>query len=205
MRIIAGKKCGMNLLGPKTFDTRPITDRVKESLFSVLYKYDIIENGHIADIFCGTGSMGLEALSRGAASVTFVENNPKVIEILKRNIEKTGFVAESKVIRANALKIAAPVPLDAQKYDLVFVDPPYAMTSDVSANSPIANLLKLLNDQLKENAIAVVRTHRRTNLLAQYNSLRIIDRRQWSTMAITLLQLIKANPDDQSSICIKDC
>ena len=205
MRIIAGKKRGMNLLGPKTFDTRPITDRVKESLFSVLYKYDIIENGIIADIFCGTGSMGLEALSRGAAAVTFVEINQKVIDILKRNIEKAGFIAESKVIRANALKIAAPVAPDGSKYDLVFIDPPYEMTRNVSANSPTANILNLLCDQLKENAIAVVRTHRRTNLLAQYGSLSIIDRRQWGTMAITLLQLNKANPDDQPSDGNTDC
>ncbi len=209
MRIIAGKKRGMKLLGPKTFDTRPITDRVKESLFSVLYKYDIIEDGIIADLFCGTGSLGLEALSRGAAKVTFVEINPKVVDILKRNIEKAGFIKESTAIRANALKIGAPVGPDNQKYDLVFVDPPYAMTRDVTENSPVGNLLMLLCDQLADDGIAVVRTHRRTNLLAQYAHLCIIDRRQWSTMAITLLQNNKTktqdiDTDDQSPGCDKD-
>ncbi|MHC4750685.1 MAG: RsmD family RNA methyltransferase, partial [Planctomycetota bacterium] len=66
MRIIAGSKRGMKLLSPKTQDSRPIIDRVKESLFSVLYKYDLPDDTMVADLFCGVGSLGLEALSRGA-------------------------------------------------------------------------------------------------------------------------------------------
>ena len=104
MRIIAGTKRGMKLLSPKDDTTRPIIDRVKESIFDVLYKYDLIEANFVADLFCGTGSFGLEALSRGAAVAVFVEQNPKVVDVLKKNIEKTGFVEESKVIRTNAFK-----------------------------------------------------------------------------------------------------
>lgn len=107
MRIIAGSKRGMKLLGPKTDLSRPITDRVKESLFSVLYKYDLPNGKIVADLFCGVGSLGLEALSRGAQFVTFVEKDAKIVGILNRNIEKAGFVKESKVITANAFSTGA--------------------------------------------------------------------------------------------------
>jgi len=82
MRIIAGSKRGMKLLSPKTGESRPITDRVKESLFSVLYKYDLPNGKMVADLFCGVGSLGLEALSRGAEFVTCFEKDPKIIVIL---------------------------------------------------------------------------------------------------------------------------
>ena len=78
MRIIAGTKRGMKLLSPETRVSRPITDRVKESLFSVLYKYDLPEGKRVADLFSGVGSLGLEALSRAAAFVTFVERDAEV-------------------------------------------------------------------------------------------------------------------------------
>jgi 16S rRNA (guanine(966)-N(2))-methyltransferase RsmD len=189
MRIIAGTKRGMKLLSPKGFDTRPITDRVKESLFNVLYNYGLPQDKVVADLFCGTGSLGLEALSRGAKKVTFVENNAGVVEILNRNIAKAGFVAEAKVIRANVLKIGAAASCGRDKYELVFVDPPYKMTEDMGADSPVAGLFELVCEQAADEAIIVARTHRRTSLLDEYSRLKVIDRRKWGTMAITLLQL----------------
>ena len=188
MRIIAGAKRGMKLLSPKAQVSRPITDRVKESLFSVLYKYDLPGGKIVADLFCGVGSLGLEALSRGAKSVTFVEQDTKVSAVLKKNIEKAGFVEESKVIRADVFKIGAPV--GEQKYDLVFVDPPYACTEDVGPNSPLSGLLDVLNCRIAPDGIVVVRANRSTELLERYGVLQIIDRRQWGTMAVTILQKI---------------
>lgn len=188
MRIIAGAKRGMKLFSPKTQVSRPITDRVKESLFSVLYKYDLPGGKIVADLFCGVGSLGLEALSRGAVFVTFVEKAPKIIATLKKNIEKGSFVEESKVIRADVFKIGAPV--DEQKYDLVFVDPPYACTEDVGPNSPLSSLLDVLQQQVSSDGIVVVRTNARTELLDRYNEFQIIDRRKWGTMAVTILQKI---------------
>ncbi|MHC4105006.1 MAG: RsmD family RNA methyltransferase, partial [Planctomycetota bacterium] len=123
----------MKLLSPKTQVSRPIIDRVKESLFSVLYKYNLPDGKVVADLFSGVGSLGLEALSRGAASVTFVEQDPKIIATLKKNIEKSGFVKKSKVIKADAFSVGAP--MSERHYDLVFVDPPYACTENVGPNS----------------------------------------------------------------------
>jgi len=188
MRIIAGSKRGMKLLSPKTSASRPITDRVKESLFNVLYKYDLPSGKLVTDLFCGVGSLGLEALSRGAEFVTFVEQDPKVVAILNRNIEKAGFIKESKVIRANAFKIGAPVDFERPKYDLVFVDPPYASTKDVQVDSPLGELLDLLGGQVAPDGVIVVRTNRRSFLQQQYGRLQVVERRQWGTMAITILQ-----------------
>jgi len=178
----------MKLLGPKTGDSRPITDRVKESLFSVLLKYDSPKDKIVADLFCGVGSLGLEALSRGAAFVTFVERDAKVVAILKKNIEKAGFVKESKIVRADAFKVGAPIGFAEQKYDLVFVDPPYACTRDVGAGSPLNGLLSSVSEQVIADGLVVVRTRKRTELLERYGRLQITERRQWGTMAVTILQ-----------------
>jgi 16S rRNA (guanine966-N2)-methyltransferase len=201
MRIIAGQKRGMKLLSPKTDVSRPITDRVKESLFSVLYKYDLPADKIVADLFCGVGSLGLEALSRGAGFVTFVEKDPKIIAVLEKNIEKAGFAGESplgdtlrwKVTRADAFKIGAPVdvlwtPYGEQKYDLIFVDPPYSTTRETKKDSPLGELLALLSEQSAMDGIVVVRTERRTELLERYSCFQTIERREWGTMAVTILQ-----------------
>jgi len=190
MRIIAGSKRGMKLLQPKTPVSRPIIDRVKESVFDVLYKYDLPEGRIVADVFSGVGSLGLEALSRGAKFVTFVEKDRKVASILDRNIEKCDFVANSKVVKGNAFKIGAPVGLDGEKYDLVFVDPPYAMSRATSENSPLGELLALLCEQVESDGIVVVRTERYIELLDEYGRLGVVDRREWGTMAVTILQLV---------------
>lgn len=176
----------MKLLSPKTDVSRPITDRVKESLFSVLYKYDLPDGKVVADIFSGVGSLGLEALSRGAEFVTFVEKDPEIIAILKKNIEKAGFLKKSKVIKADAFKIGAPV--GGPKYDLVFVDPPYVATRQAGDGSLLSKLLELLGGQSSSNAIVTVRTERSTELLGQYGQFEIIERRQWGTMAVGIFR-----------------
>jgi 16S rRNA (guanine966-N2)-methyltransferase len=186
MRIIAGAKRGMKLFSPATDASRPITDRVKESLFNVLWNYGFPEGKVAADLFCGVGSLGLEALSRGAESVTFVEKDPKIIATLKKNIEKAGFGGESKVVRADAFKIGAPA--SEQKYDLIFVDPPYAATQEAKEGSSLGKLLVLLSKQSTANCVVVVRTEERIELLERYGLLKVIERRQWGTMAVTILQ-----------------
>ena len=188
MRIIAGMKKGMKLLSPKTQVSRPITDRVKESLFNVLYKYDLPEGARVADLFCGVGSLGLEALSRGAEFVTFVEKDPRIISVLNENVEKAHFGKESKVVRANAFVIGAVVEPRMEKYGLVFIDPPYAATMNVRADSPLAGLMELLGEQVTAGGIVIVRTSFGVNLLERYSQFQIAERRTWGTMAITILE-----------------
>ena len=186
MRIIAGDKRGMKLFSPKTDLSRPITDRVKESLFNVLRKYDLPADKVVADLFSGVGSLGLESLSRGAKFVTFIEKDPKIAEILKRNIEKAVFIDCSKIIKADAFKIGATV--DKQNYDLVFVDPPYAMTMQTGKGSSLYKLLDMLSYQVVKDGFVVVRTQENIQLLQQYNRFTAIERRRWGTMAVTILK-----------------
>jgi len=188
MRIIAGSRRGMKLFSPKTYDSRPITDGVKESLFDVLFEYDLPRGAVVADLFAGVGSLGLEALSRGAEFVTFIERDPKIIVILNRNIEKASFVKESKVIRADAFKIGAPIDCERQKYDLVCVDPPYADTKNVQTGSPLSGLLDILDGQIVPNGIVVVRTSSGTFLLEQYGRFKMMERRRWGSMAVTFMR-----------------
>ena len=188
MRIIAGRNRGMKLLSPKTQDSRPITDRVKESLFNVLYKYDLPGEAVVGDLFCGVGSLGLEALSRGAEFVTFVEQDPKIIAVLEKNIDKARFVKESKVVWANAFKLGTPVGTDLRKHNLVFVDPPYAQTSDVGAGSRLSGLMDVLGEQVISGGIVVVRTHQSVSLLDEYGRFGVIERRRWGSMVVTILR-----------------
>lgn len=184
MRIIAGKKRGLKLLSPTTDVSRPITDRVKESLFSVLYKYGMPDGRIVADLFAGVGSLGLEALSRNARFVRFVEKDAKIAAVLERNIAKAGFVEESRVVKANAFITA--VCTGGQLCELVFVDPPYVLSEDVGTDSALGRLLDDLPRQLTDDGIVVVRTQKRTKLLDQYGRLKVIEKRSWGTMNVSL-------------------
>jgi 16S rRNA (guanine966-N2)-methyltransferase len=188
MRIIAGSKRGLRLMSPKGDVSRPIVDRVKESLFSVLYSYGLPEEAFVADLFSGVGSLGLEALSRGAEFVTFVERDPRIEIVLKCNIEKAGFVRQSKVIRADAFKVGAPVDSEGRKYNLVFVDPPYAATRDVSGKSQLAGLMDVLAGQVTDNGLVVVRTEKNIELLDSYGVFEVLQRRTWGSMNVTILR-----------------
>ena len=184
MRIIAGSKRGMKLLSPEGRDTRPITDRVKESVFNILFSKGYPADCIVADLFCGTGSMGLEALSRGAVWATFIDSDYRVIEILKRNISKAGFVDQSKAVCANILKVGSPPTPDHGFYDLVFVDPPYAMSQDCGPSSRMGKLMCLICQQVKEKGLIILRTSLQAEVLERYDQLKKIDERTWGSMTV---------------------
>jgi len=189
MRIIAGTQRGIPLVCPDTRDTRPITDRVKESLFSVLASYDLLAGQRVADLFSGVGSLGLEALSRGADFVTFVEQDPRIVAFLEKNIAKARFVAQSRIVRANAFRVGASVEAGSAGYDLVFVDPPYAKAQDVGEGSSMAHLFEVLGSQVAPKGVVVVRTEKGVSPPEAYGTFHVIDRRDWGTMSVTLFQV----------------
>jgi 16S rRNA (guanine(966)-N(2))-methyltransferase RsmD len=188
MRIIAGTKKGMRLFPPKGSDTRPITDRVKESLFSILFSKGMLEDTVAADLFCGTGSMGLEALSRGAKFCTFIDGGRDVVGILKRNIEKAQFLAESRTVCANILKVGAAPSPEHGLYDLIFCDPPYKMSENCGPGSQVAHLMELLDLQINAGGLVVLRTHLRSCVEDRYADLEKIDQREWGNMKIAFFQ-----------------
>ena len=188
MRIIAGTKKGMKLFPPKGSDTRPITDRVKESLFSILYTKGMLEDVVVADLFCGTGSMGLEALSRGAKFCTFIDGSRQVTKILDRNIEKAHFLAESRTVCANILKVGAAPSPEYGCYDLVFCDPPYKMSENCGHDTKIGKLMELIDLQINEGGLVTLRTHLRSLIEDRYANLEKIDQREWGNMKIAFFQ-----------------
>ena len=120
MRIIAGVAKGRRLVGPPGLDTRPLTDRAKEALFSSLGP--AVVDAAVLDLFAGSGSLGLEALSRGAGSVVFVERDWAALKSLEENCAAVGLGGEVRREDVHTYLLAAGGP-----FDLVFVDPPYAM------------------------------------------------------------------------------
>lgn len=119
-RIIAGKARGMRLKSVPGDSTRPITDRVKESLFDILGAD--IQDCSFLDLFGGTGSVGIEALSRGAAFVCFLENNRSAVTTLKSNLQTTGFTEFAQVIPGDAFSFLQKPP--ARRFDYIFIAPP---------------------------------------------------------------------------------
>ena len=120
MRIIAGQWRGRPLITPKGDETRPTADRTREALFSMLVsRLGSFEGLRVADLFAGTGALGLEALSRGAAHCTFVENERLALDALKANVAKLGANADVRAGSALALGTAP------QPFDLILMDPPY--------------------------------------------------------------------------------
>ena len=123
MRIIAGEWRGRPIAAPEGRGTRPTADRTREGLFSMLQsRLGSFEGLHVADLFAGTGALGLEALSRGAGHCTFVESDRSALAILQHNVERFG-ARDRTDLRAQAVEYAAP---PARPCDLILMDPPYA-------------------------------------------------------------------------------
>ncbi len=120
MRVVAGELRGRRIEAPEGKDTRPTTDMVREAVFNALASLGLVRDARVADLFAGTGALGIEALSRGAASCTFVERDRNALRVLRGNLEHLGVTGRSRVVQGDALTQA--VTLDV---DLVLADPPY--------------------------------------------------------------------------------
>ena len=123
MRIIAGSRKGARIFAPKGLATRPTGDRAREAAFNLIGPVD---GARVLDLFAGSGAMGLEALSRGAASATFVEANRAAADAILRNLDKLGLTGAT-VVREDAARALAAEARAGRRYDLVTIDPPYRM------------------------------------------------------------------------------
>lgn len=124
MRIIAGEKRGMKLVSPVGEDTRPTTDKVREALFGSL-QFEL-RGKCVLDLFAGSGAFGLEAVSRGAGCAVLVDSDEDAIKVITKNVEKTGFSTDRVRVLRSDYKKAIKGFQKANKFDIVFLDPPYA-------------------------------------------------------------------------------
>lgn len=167
MRIIAGIAKGRRLAGPKGDATRPMTDRVKEALFSTLAAK--VVDARVFDLYAGSGSLGLEALSRGAASCVFVEKDRGALAVLARNIEAVGLGGEIFATDVERFLGASPAVAD-----LAFVDPPYGL-----ALASVGSVVGALERTLSEEATVVVHRRRGEEPPDAIGGLSLVDRRSY--------------------------
>lgn len=120
MRVVAGELRGRLFEAPPGRHTRPTTDKVREAVFNALGSLDVVRDATVADLFAGSGGLGIEALSRGAAHVTFVERDRAALRALRENLRSLGLEAASKVVPGDAMVMAGGLDVD-----LVLADPPY--------------------------------------------------------------------------------
>lgn len=176
MRIIAGTHKGQRLAAPRGGDTRPLTDRAKEALFSSLGP--AVAGARVLDLYAGSGSLGIEALSRGARSTVFVERNRRALEALRANLEATGLPGE--VVADDVLRYLRRA---TGRFDLAFVDPPYGLSL-----ASVEEVLDALAPLLSSGAPVVL--HRRAGERAPGapDSLELVDQRRYGDSRLWRLQ-----------------
>jgi len=155
MRVIAGRYGGRTLRAPKGDATRPTSDRVREALFSILAAR--VVDARVLDLFAGSGALGIEALSRGAAVVTFVDDDARAIRAVKANL--TALAAAATTRQSEALRFLRSAADARAHYDLVFLDPPYRHAERLAA--PLSTALPAV---LAPGAVVVAESDRRAPL-----------------------------------------
>ncbi len=181
MRIIGGQFKGKKILEPKDKLTRPLKDLVKESIFNIINHSNKLKTNlneaNILDLFSGVGSFGLEALSREAKHVTFVENYSKVLEILKKNIKNLNLNEKCKIIEKNIIDDFNFQTFN-KKFDIIFLDPPFKEKNIISILSSIYN-----SNILKENGILILHRHNKDNDVFPKN-LNILEEKKYGVSKI---------------------
>ena len=174
MRIVAGEAKGRRLLAPRS-GTRPFTGRAKEAVFSSLHQH--VPGSLVLDLFAGSGSLGLEALSRGAQSAVFVENDRAAIAVLADNLVSVGLGGD--VVNADVERF---LERHLRTYTLVFVDPPYAF-----ADERVDRILGLVEDRLSEDGRIVV-PRRAGGTAPESDNLQCTDRRRYGDSEIWIFE-----------------
>jgi 16S rRNA (guanine966-N2)-methyltransferase len=176
VRIIAGERKGHTIFAPKGRDTRPTSDRVRENVFNIVAPW--IEGARVLDLYAGSGAMGLEALSRGAASAVFVEADAEAVRTLERNLDKLRLTGAT-VVRVGATTGLAQEAAAGRKYDLVLADPPYAMTD-------YDTLARYLPRVLAEDGLLVFESDARTE--PELEGLAVRTSRKYGSTRVTVFE-----------------
>ncbi|MCL2373439.1 MAG: 16S rRNA (guanine(966)-N(2))-methyltransferase RsmD [Defluviitaleaceae bacterium] len=176
MRVIAGTAKRMPLVSPAGLDTRPTSDRAKESLFSILLPY--LAGANFLDLFCGSGGIGIEALSRGAAEAVFVDSSQMAADAVKQNLTKTRL--HGQVMGVKATHAIGQLAKSGQKFDIIFLDPPYEAQEPFILRETLTELA--LADILASEGIIIAETdatHAKRGGLGQFGELTLADTRSY--------------------------
>ena len=179
MRVIAGTGRGIKLFAPTGVTTRPTSDRVKEALFSILASQIDFADVRVLDICAGTGSLGIEALSRGGGLCCFIESNQSVKAILEKNLLVSRCQSRSEIVSMDAIKALALIAGRGRRFDLAFFDPPY----DSGLYRPVIEALDAAA-LLTPGAILVAECSVRKPLSGVYGGLKHFDRRVYGDTAL---------------------
>ena len=162
IRVVSGAAKGRRLASPAGEATRPTPNRVREAVFNSLYSLDAIEGARVLDLYAGTGALGIEALSRGAAEAVFVESDPAVAAVLRSNLETTGLADRAAVMVTDADTALAGLAREGRRFDLALLDPPYSFDAwpDLLSRVP-AELVVVESDRAVDVGPRFVIHHRR--------------------------------------------
>jgi len=178
VRVTGGELCGRRLRAPRV-GVRPTADRVRESLFAALGDLGGVA---VLDLYAGSGSLGIEALSRGASSVVFVENAQRGIAVLRANLESLELSERASIYRADAHRCLRRLRRDGRRFDVVFADPPYASTGSWRV------LSGLVTEDLLEADARVVVEHARGSPLPPVQGLEREEERRYGETVVTRLR-----------------
>ncbi len=172
MRIVAGKNKGNILKSPKGLSVRPTSEKVREALIDILGTS--VRETFFLDLFAGTGAAGIEALSRGAKNVIFIEKEPKCIKIIKENLEKTGNSQNAKVFKMDFLSGLKLLAKKNYLLDYIFLDPPY---NKGLVNISLLEISKL--SILRKNGLLIAQHYKKEKVMENLNNLRLSNQRRY--------------------------
>lgn len=182
MRIITGSAKGTRLKTPRGMGTRPTGDRVKESVFNILGPF--LADANVLDLFAGTGNLGLEALSRGAASALFIDKSSASVSLVRENINLTKLTEMAEVLKGDALTLLDRLVKDKKQFELIFCDPPYNKGLVETILAKIDN-----SDILSMKGIVVVEHSKHEQIRAEFNQLKVKRTEKYGETLVSFLTL----------------
>jgi len=195
MRVIAGIAKGTKLLSPKGLHTRPTSDRIKEALFNIIA--DRASGARALDLFAGSGSLGIEALSRGAQEVTFVESSPKAVDAIRKNLKKTAFSEKGIVFKGFAKGFLKDLAGKNKKFELIFLDPPYKIDFNV-LNSIFKGIVE--SKALSSCGLIVLEYSSRRDFVCLEEGLELRFTRKYGEGSLSFYELIRKGKDESCNL-----
>lgn len=177
LRVISGTAKGHKLKTLKGYVARPTSDKVKESLFNIIVEY--LADAYVLDLFAGTGNLGIEALSRGARKAVFVDKSEKATDVIRENLVSTKLIDRGVIIKGEVLKVLYNLSKEGEKFDIIFLDPPYN-------KGLLEETLKIIEkeDILAEGGIIAAERSSGENIPQKIGNLELISDRRYGNTAL---------------------